>query len=94
MVIRVPVELEEHIRQKVESGDYRDTTDVLRVALRLLDARDRRLHELRASIAEGLASIERGEGREWTPELMEEIERQADEQIRLGIPPKADVCPW
>ena len=57
MVIRVPVDLEEQIRQKVESGDYRDPTDVLRVALRLLDARDERLHELGALVAEGLAGI-------------------------------------
>jgi hypothetical protein len=40
-----------------------------------------------------LAEIERGEGYEWTPELMEEISREADEQIRLGRLPKPDVCP-
>jgi hypothetical protein len=40
-----------------------------------------------------LASIERGEGREWTSELMEEIEREAEEMIRLGILPDPNVCP-
>ena len=93
MVIRVPAELEAHIRQKVESGDYRDQADVIRVALRLLDARDQRLHELRASIAEARAGIERGEGAELTPELMEQIDREADERLRLGLSPKPDVCP-
>jgi antitoxin ParD1/3/4 len=93
MSIHVPADLEESIRQKVDSGQYDDPSEVIRAAMRLLDKRDRRLQELRAMVAEGLASIERGEGREWTPELMEEIEREADDMIRLGIPPDPNVCP-
>lgn len=93
MPIHVPSDLEERIRQKVESGQYDDPTAVIRAAIRLLDTRDQRLESLRASIAEGLAAIERGEGREWTPELMDEIDREADEGIRQGWQPKPDVCP-
>lgn len=93
MVIRVPAELEASIRQKIETGRYRDETAVIREALRLLDAREERAERVRASIAEGLAAIERGEGHELTPELMEEIDREADERIALGLAPKADVCP-
>jgi antitoxin ParD1/3/4 len=93
MAIYVPTDLEERIRQKVDSGQYDDPSEVIRAAMRLLDKRDRRLQELRASIAEGLAAIGRGEGRELTPELWEEIEREADEMIRLGVPPNPDVCP-
>jgi antitoxin ParD1/3/4 len=93
MSISVPADLEERIREKVESGQYDDPSEVIRAAMRLLDTRDRKLHELRALVAEGLASIERGEGREWTPELMEEIDREADEMIRLGLPPDPNVCP-
>lgn len=93
MVIHFPADIEASIQQKVQSGDYSDTTEVMRVALRLLNARERRIEEIRESIAEGLAEIERGEGFEWTPELMDEISREADEQIRLGQPPKLDVCP-
>lgn len=93
MPMTVPQDLEERIRQKVESGQYDDPSAVIRAAIRLLDNRDKQLQELRASIAESLAAIERGEGREWTPELMDEIEREADEMIRLGLPPHPDVCP-
>lgn len=93
MAISVPVDLEERIRQKVESGQYDDPSAVMREAIRLLDSRDRRLGELRASIAEGLAAIKRGEVREFTPELMAKIDREADEQIRRGLPPDPDVCP-
>lgn len=67
MAIHVPADLEERIQQKVESGDYDDPSAVIRAAMRLLDRRDQRLQELRASIAEGLAAIERGEGIELPP---------------------------
>jgi antitoxin ParD1/3/4 len=93
MSIHLPIDVEERIREKVESGQYDDASDVIRAAMRLLDRRDQRLQELRASVAEGLAAIERGEGIELTPELWEEIEREADERMRQGAQPKPDVCP-
>ncbi|MBA2598840.1 MAG: type II toxin-antitoxin system ParD family antitoxin [Chloroflexia bacterium] len=93
MVIHVPADIEASIRERVESGDYSDTTEVMRIALRLLDARERRIEEIRASIAKGIAEIERGEGIELTPELMDEIEREVEERVRLGEMPKPDVCP-
>lgn len=93
MAIQVPIDLEEQIRQKVASGDYDDPSAVLRAAIHLLDQRDHRLQELRSLVAGGLASVERGDVREWTPELLAEIERKADEQIRQGIPPEPHVCP-
>ena len=88
-----PPELEADIRQRVASGEYAAETEVLRIALRLLDARERRAQEIRASIEEGMAAIKRGEGIELTPELMDEIEREAEELARIGALPKPDVCP-
>lgn len=93
MAIQLPADIEESIQRKVESGQYDDPSAVLRAAIRLLDNRDRRLQELRASVAEGLAAIERGDVVEFTPELMAKIDREADEQIRRGLPPDPDVCP-
>ena len=93
MVIQVPTDVAAHIRQKVESGLYDDPEAVIRSALRLLDKRDQRLQELRALIAEGVADIERGDVDEWTPELMAKIDRAADEQIRLGLPPDPSCLP-
>jgi putative addiction module CopG family antidote len=91
--MHVPADLEERIRQKIDSGLYDDPDAVMRMALRLLDKRDQRLQELRASIAGGLAAIERGEGKELTPELLEEISQEASKRARLGMSPKPDVCP-
>ena len=93
MVIQVPTDVAESIRQKVERGLYDDPEAAIRMALRLLDKRDQRLEELRASIAEGIAAIERGEGKELTPELMEQISQEASRRARLGMAPKPDVCP-
>jgi putative addiction module CopG family antidote len=93
MAIQLPSDLEERIRQKVASGDYDDPSAVIRAAIRLLDKGDQRLQELRALVTKGVTSIERGEMREWTPGLLEEIEQAADEQIRRGIAPEPHVCP-
>jgi putative addiction module CopG family antidote len=51
--LRVPADLEERIRQKVESGEYDDAVAVIRAAMRLLDRRDAQLQKLRALVAEG-----------------------------------------
>jgi len=93
MAIRVPDDLEASIRQKIETGRYRDETEVIRAALRSLDAREERVERLRASIAEGFAAVERGEGIELTPEHLEELGREAEERVRLGLQPDPDVLP-
>lgn len=93
MVIHVTPEIEADIRQRVERGEYADESDVVRTAPRTLEARERRTHVIRESIAEGLAAVERGDGIELTPEAMDEIEREAEEHVRLGLPVELDVCP-
>ena len=94
MTIHLPADLHASIREKVESGHYGDETEVVREALDALDARDRdRLQRLRAKVAEGFAAIERGEGIAWTPALMDELEREAEELYHQGEPPDPDVCP-
>jgi hypothetical protein len=55
----------------------------------LPDDFERRLHRLRAAIAEG----EKGEGVPWTPKLMEQLWREADEMRRRGEKADPDVCP-
>ena len=92
MTIDVPADLEASIRRQVERGRYPDATAVIRAAIRLLEERQERAESLRASVAAGLAATERGEGSELTPELWEEIDREAVEKIRRGLPHKPDVC--
>ena len=92
MTVHMPANVAPSIRQQVASGRFGDEAEVVREALRLLEARERRAQQLRDSVAEGLAAIERGEGIELTPDLMDEMEREAEALHRQGKQPKADVC--
>lgn len=85
--------IEDLIRNQIETGRYHSTDEVLEEALRLLEARDRHVQQLRDSVAEGFAAIERGEGIELTPESMEERVRRAAERARRGEQPHHDVFP-
>jgi putative addiction module CopG family antidote len=93
MSARFPADVEAKVRQMVESGRYRDSGEALREAVTLLDERDRRLDWLRAAIAKSDEQFKRGEGIPYTPELLEEIDREVDERIRRGERPSPDVCP-
>ena len=93
MSIQLPADLEDDIRSKVESGQFPDAAEVVREALRLLDEQERQLAALRAKLQSGLDQLDRGEGVPFTPELMAEIRRDADERFRRGEQPNPDVCP-
>ena len=90
-VSRTP-ELEAMIRQQVDSGRYNNASEVVREALRLLDEHQRVQH-LRSLLAVGLEQAQRGELVEFTPELMEDIHRRAEERFHHGEEPNPDVCP-
>lgn len=93
MTIQFPADVEADILQLVERGQYHDADEALRTAVALLKERTRRLEWLRNAIAETDAQIERGEFYVMTPELMDEIEREAEEMVRRGEMPSPDVCP-
>ena len=80
------------IRQKVDAGLYNDATEVVDEALQLLDERDRLSH-LKAALAVGHEQYLRGEGVPWSPDSMDELIREADEEDRLGLPISDDVQP-
>lgn len=92
MSVTLSPQLEQVVRRSLESGRYRDETDVLGEALRLLEERDR-ADRLRASIAEADAEIDRGEGIAWTRELMDRLTREAEENSASGKPVNDDVKP-
>lgn len=66
MNIQLSSELEQIVFEKVKSGNYNTTSEVLREALRLLEERDHFLEmhkvDLQKKIQEGLDSLNRGEG--------------------------------
>jgi antitoxin ParD1/3/4 len=80
--------LERYVREQVARGDYADASEVIREALRLKMAVDRReaakLEALRAAIDEAEASIEAERLVDYTPELLDEIEREAVAERRAA----------
>ncbi|WP_448266680.1 type II toxin-antitoxin system ParD family antitoxin [Nostoc sp. DSM 114159] len=88
MNVSLTPELEQLVKDKVNSGRYHSVSEVMGEALRLLDERDRvqeqRLAELKAKIQEGIEASERGEvvdGEEVFAEIEEDI-RRAEAQIQ------------
>jgi antitoxin ParD1/3/4 len=59
MNVSLTPRLEAMIREKVDSGMYNNASEVIREALRLLDAHDR--ERRREELAIGIEQIERGE---------------------------------
>jgi len=92
MNVSLNPELEALVRQKIESGDFSDEGAVLQEALLLLEKRDR-LRRLRASLDLADEQIDRGEGIEWSPDLLDQLTVEALENARLGKPISDDVRP-
>ena len=67
--VNLTPQLEEMVRQKVSGGLYNSASEVVREALRLMEAQDRvreiKLEQLRQDIRDGLDS---GEATAWDPE--------------------------
>ena len=92
MNVSLTPQLEELIRRKVESGMYGNASEVVREALRQMEARDRH-QRLQLAIAEADAEIERGEDDELTPALVDKMKRDGERMVLEGIAPDPDVCP-
>ncbi len=89
MPIQLTPQAEAIIREKVTSGLYADPETAITTAVQLLEEHDRRVQRLREAIAEG----EEGEALPWTPELMDQLRREAKEMQRREEAPDPDVCP-
>lgn len=81
------------IREQVDSGRFRDPSEVVCEAVRQMDERDRRLQQLRSEIAIGVEQAEHGELIDFTPELLDRLAQEAEENARRGKPSKDAVKP-
>jgi antitoxin ParD1/3/4 len=60
MNIQLKSEQEQFIRSQIESGEYQTAEDAIAQAFKLLEARARKMSELRQKVAEGTADITHG----------------------------------
>ncbi|VAW54475.1 hypothetical protein MNBD_GAMMA07-170 [hydrothermal vent metagenome] len=67
MNVSLTPQLESLLKKKIDTGMYSSVSEVVREALRLLNERDNvqamKLEALRNDIAQGIDSLEKGEGR-------------------------------
>ena len=86
MNVSLTRELEQLVTDKVKSGMYQTSSEVIREGLRLLKERDRNLESLRAEIREGFEAVERGEYTDYTAENIHKLvaEVHADGRKRLA----------
>jgi antitoxin ParD1/3/4 len=92
MNISLTPQLEAMIREKVESGLYNNSSEVVREALRLIEQRDKE-ELLRAATAAGIAAADRGDAVEWSPQRVSQIWQDAMQAAATGEKPNPEVCP-
>ena len=93
MHINLSPEMESYIKSKVSGGFYGNATEVIRDAIRRMQADEERRAAFRAAVAAGDAELERGEGIAYNKKVLEDITREAIQDMKSGKPIDPDVCP-
>jgi putative addiction module CopG family antidote len=91
--MQLPADVEARVRDKVARGEFSDADAVIREAMRLLDERERQLAQLRGLLQTGLTQLDQGEGVPFTPQLVAQMRRDAEERFRRGERANPDVGP-
>jgi antitoxin ParD1/3/4 len=93
MHINLSPEMEGYIKAKVTSGFYGNATEVIRDAIRRMQAEEQRVAAFRKAVAEGEAQLDRGEGTAYSRDLMNKLADTARKNIGSGKPIDPDVVP-
>ena len=93
MHVNLSPEMEGFIRNKVATGFYGNATEVIRDAVRRMQAEDARVAAWQAAIKVGDDQLDRGENVAYTPELRKEIKAAALKAMHSGEPTDSDVLP-
>ena len=82
MNVSLTQQLEKFVNKQVASGRYQTASEVVREGLRLMQAREEKLADLRREIQIGLDAIARGEIVEYDPRRIKALGRRRLEQLR------------
>lgn len=93
MHINLSPEMEGFIKNKVASGFYGNATEVIRDAIRRMQAEENRISAWQAAIRQGDAQLDAGEGVAYTPAALDDITQSAIGALHSGKPMDADVLP-
>jgi antitoxin ParD1/3/4 len=93
MHVNLSPEMETYIKGKVSTGFYGNATEVIRDAIRRMQADEERAAAFRRAVAEGEAELDRGEGTDYTAKRLDEITDTARRNLRSDKPIDPDVLP-
>lgn len=93
MHVNLSPEMEGFIKSKVTSGFYGNATEVIRDAIRRMQAEENRFSAWQAAIKKGNDQLDRGEGVTYTPETLNDITQSAIGAMHSMQPMDADALP-
>jgi antitoxin ParD1/3/4 len=91
MHVNLSPEMENYIKGKVARGFYGNATEVIRDAIRRMQADEERANAFRRAVAEGEVQLDRGEGRDYSGKRLDELAETARKNLRSGKPIDPDV---
>lgn len=93
MHVNLSPEMEGFIKAKVASGFYGNATEVIRDAIRRMQAEEVRIAAWQAAVRKGDEQLDRGEGIPYGPDTLKDIADEAVRSMRSGKPMDPDVLP-
>ena len=93
MHVNLSPEMEGFIKTKVAGGFYGNATEVIRDAIRRMQAEESRVAAWHAAIKLGDDQLSRGEGIAYTPKTLNDITQRAVSAMHSDTPMDADVLP-
>ena len=93
MHVNLSPEMEGFIKSKVSGGFYGNATEVIRDAIRRMQAEERRIADWQAAIRKGDEQLDRGEGIAYDAEALNDITKSAVDAMSSGKPIDPDVLP-
>ena len=93
MHVNLSPEMQGFIKGKVASGFYGNATEVIRDAIRRMQAEESRVAAWQAAISKGDEQLDRGEGVAYTRETLEAMTKSAVDAMHRGRPTDPDVLP-
>lgn len=93
MHVNLSAELESFIKNKVATGFYGNATEVIRDAIRRMQAEENRMAAWQAAVKLGDVQLDRGEGVAYTDDALKDITQSAIGAMHSGKPMDANVLP-
>jgi antitoxin ParD1/3/4 len=93
MHVNLSPEMEGFIQGKVASGFYGNATEVIRDAIRRMQAEETRIAAWQAALRRGDDQLDRGEGIPYSANTLNDITTSARSAMHSGQPMDPDVLP-